>query len=392
MAVVETIAKGKGLLNWAWLWSQQNEHRLAVPRLMVWLDLYGFGGKNISLFVEIIAVQCFHWLAICFVVQRFTQLPGFLKRSIQGLFAFCLFHPNQMENFTWAFQIGFVLPFMLGTIALIVIAFIARWKSPPPAIAIAGLLPIAAGLNLSGGLLIGPVALLIAWRKRISARLIVTFAAIYFASCVAYLWGYHRAATDLSPFSELSRGKDLIVYVLTYFGASWTRLLPHKERITAFLSILAFLMLLVKAVRKREEVSDLEWLLIGECGLMLATALLTAFGRLQFGVGQAFASRYQTPAMIYWAALGSLGLLWFWKNWPRRIAWFEAILLAVMFLSILTFPRVWATAGSRADDLRAACRATMGPRFDPSMAAKLYENPTVVARARPFLQKVWREE
>lgn len=130
--VVEAIAKGNGPTSWAWLWSQQNEHRLAVPRLMVWLDLYGFGGKNISLFVEIMVVQCFHWLAICFVVERFTRLPGFLKRSIQGLFAFCLFHPNQLENFTWAFQIGFVLPFALGTIALIIIAFVAHCESLPP--------------------------------------------------------------------------------------------------------------------------------------------------------------------------------------------------------------------------------------------------------------------
>jgi hypothetical protein len=116
-AVIEAIAKGKGPTSWAWLWSQQNEHRVAVPRLVVWLDVYGFGGKNISLFIESVAIQCFHWLAIGFVVERFTDLPRFLKRSIQGSFAFCLFHPNQIENFTWAFQIGFVLPFTVGTVA-----------------------------------------------------------------------------------------------------------------------------------------------------------------------------------------------------------------------------------------------------------------------------------
>lgn len=199
--------KGKGPLSWAWLWSQQNEHRLAVPRLMVWLDLYGFGGKNISLFVEIIA----------------------------------------------------------------------------------GLLPIATRLNFSGGLLIGPAVLVIGWLKRVSTRVIVTFAAIYFATLFVYLWGYHRSATDLRPLSELSYGKDLLGYVLTYFGASWTRLLPHKERIVASTSLIGFIALFVRAVRKREEVSDFEWFLIGECGLTLATALLTAFGRLQFGAGQAFA-------------------------------------------------------------------------------------------------------
>jgi hypothetical protein len=391
-AVIEAISRGNGPTSWGWLWSQQNEHRLAIPRLMVWLDLYGFGGKNISLFVEILAVQCFHWLAICFVVERFSELPVFMKRSMQGLFAFCLFHPNQIENFTWAFQICFVLPFTLGTAALILVSFLSRWKRPGIAMIFAGFLPIVAGLNLAGGLVTGPAVLVIAWLKRVSASLIVTFAAIYFASCLAYLWGYHRSATDLSPLSELSRDKDLFVYVLTYFGASWTRLLPHKERTIAFISIVGFLALFFRAVRKRAKVSDLEWFLIGECGLTLATALLTAFGRIQFGVGQAFASRYQTPAMMYWAALGSLALLWFWRNWPERITFPEAILLAIMLLSIFTFPRVWSSTASRADDLRRACRITMGPSFDPVVAAKLYENAGVVAKARPFLQKIWRGE
>lgn len=391
-AVVEAIAKGKGPGSWAWLWSQQNEHRLAIPRLLVWLDLFGFGGKNISLFAEIIVVQCLHWLTICFVIERFTGLPVFLRRSIQGLFAFCLFHPNQLENFTWAFQIGFVLPFTLGTVALIIVAFISRWRRKHLAIVFASLLPIVAGLNLAGGLLIGPAVLAVAYLKRISAGLTVTFAAIYLVSAIAYLFGYRRSATDLSPLSELSRCKDLLVYVLTYFGASWTRLLPHKERIVAFISITAFLALFIKALRKRREVSDFEWFLIGECGLALATALLTAFGRLQFGVGQAFASRYQTPAMIYWAALGSLALLWFHRNWPARIAFSVAAILAVMVLSIFTFPRVWASATSHADGLRVACRTTMGPRFDAHIASKLYENTTVVAKARPFLREVWHED
>lgn len=115
--VVGDIARGNGPGNWAWLWSQQNEHRLLIPRLLVWVDLFGFGGKNVSLFVEIFAVQFFHLAAICFVVERFARVPAFLKRSIQGLFAFCLFHPNQVENYTWAFQIVFVLPFALATVA-----------------------------------------------------------------------------------------------------------------------------------------------------------------------------------------------------------------------------------------------------------------------------------
>lgn len=115
--VVADIGSGKGPTHLAWLWSQQNEHRLAIPRLLVWLDLVAFHGRNVSLFIEILGVQVLHWAALCFVVERFTRAPVSVKRSIQGLFGFCLFHPNQLENFTWAFQIGFVLPFALANVS-----------------------------------------------------------------------------------------------------------------------------------------------------------------------------------------------------------------------------------------------------------------------------------
>lgn len=44
--VVDAIAKGAGPGNWSWLWSQQNEHRLVVPRLLVWFDLFAGHGKT----------------------------------------------------------------------------------------------------------------------------------------------------------------------------------------------------------------------------------------------------------------------------------------------------------------------------------------------------------
>lgn len=249
--VVADIGSGKGPTHLAWLWSQQNEHRLAIPRLLVWLDLVAFHGRNVSLFIEILGVQVLHWAALCFVVERFTRAPVSVKRSIQGLFGFCLFHPNQLENFTWAFQIGFVLPFALATLALILIAFFSRWRRPVLAVIIAGGMPILAALNLAGGLVIGPVVVGIAWCKRTRAWVGAMLTAIWFASAAGYLYGYHRAGTDLPPCAAILQGRKLFLYVLTYFGASWTRLLPHKERLIAFASILIFAAILGRALRRR---------------------------------------------------------------------------------------------------------------------------------------------
>lgn len=244
-------------------------------------------------------------------------------------------------------------------------------------------------MNLAGGLLIGAAAITLGYLKRLSSGAMAILASVYLASVFVYLYGYHRVGTDLAPLSELSRAKDLLVYVLTYFGASWTLLLPHKERIVAFVSIALFLALFFRLLRERDNVSDLEWFLIGECGFTLAIALLTAMGRLQFGVGQAFASRYQTPAMIYWAALASLLVLWLQRNWPKRIIIVQAFFAAVMLLSILTFPRLWAKTTLHADVLRTACAQVMGPYFDVGAASKLYENTSVVEKGRTFLRRRW---
>jgi hypothetical protein len=219
--------------------------------LLVWLDLVAFHGRNVSLFIEILGVQVLHWAALCFVVERFTRAPVSVKRSIQGLFGFCLFHPNQLENFTWAFQIGFVLPFALATLALILMAFFSRWRRPVLAVIIAGGMPILAALNLAGGLVIGPVVVGIAWCKRTRAWVGAMLTAIWFASAAGYLYGYHRAGTDLPPCAAILQGRKLFLYVLTYFGASWTRLLPHKERLIALASILIFAAILGRALRRR---------------------------------------------------------------------------------------------------------------------------------------------
>lgn len=387
--VVDAIAKGAGPANWTWLWSHENEHRLAIPRLLVWLDLFAAGGKNISLFAEIVFVQLLHLGAICFVIERFTSLPVHIKRLLEGLFAFALFHPDQIENFTWAFQIGFVLPFALATLAFILIVFLPHFKRPSLAVTVSALIPLVAALNLSAGLLIGPIIIGVSHLKQISFRLTITLYVSCFVTWFLYLYGYHQSGTDLTFVQALGRTKELFVYVLTYFGASWTRLMPHKERIIAFISLVVFTAIMTRLVRRPSELSEFEWILTAECLLAFATALLTAFGRIQFGVGQAFASRYQTPAMLYWAALAALTIVWFYRHWPKRIAFAEALLVVLILPSVLTFPRMWHSAVARADNLRSACQNVMGAHIDVREAKKLYGNTTIILESRPFLIEIW---
>ena len=147
---INPIARGAGFSSWGWLWSQHNEHRLLVIRLLLLLDLRLFGGRNISLLVELYLLQATVWACLVFGIARFTAFSRSLKLTLQGVFGFCLFHPNQAENLTWPFQVSFILAFALATLAFLAIAFFERLRRPWLAAAAVGLAPFLAGLNLSG--------------------------------------------------------------------------------------------------------------------------------------------------------------------------------------------------------------------------------------------------
>ncbi len=386
---VNAIAEARGLLSWNWLWSQHNEHRLLITRLLILADLRLFGGKNISLFVEMYFIQTLQLAAICYALERFTTFPPYLKRTLQGVFAFCLFHLNQAENLTWAFQVSFVLAFAVGTFAFLAIAFFERMRRPLAAVVAVGLAPLLAGLNVAGGLLIGPVAICFALFRRLPIRYIVLIGVLFLAGATAYITGYKWPDPNHRPVEALSHPKDLFVYLLTYFGASWTRLLPHKERITCFLSLLSFAVLSMIAVRRRAQTSAFEWFCLAECAFTIAVAVLTGFGRLKYGVGQAYAGRYQTPAMLYWASLCALFLIAVWRYRPAKFLAAQASVLLILIASAATFLPMWRASVAHADLLANACHAVMNGNRDERAARLLYGSRQDVAPGADYLRRLW---
>jgi hypothetical protein len=77
-------------------------------------------------------MQAAQLTAICYAVEHLSRFPNTLRRMIQGVFACCLFHPYQAQNFTWAFQVSFMLPFAIGTVVLLALAHFEkiphRWR------------------------------------------------------------------------------------------------------------------------------------------------------------------------------------------------------------------------------------------------------------------------
>jgi hypothetical protein len=171
--------------------------------------------------------------------------------------------------------------------------------------------------------------------------------------------------------------------MVTYFDASW------RLSSCATLSLLCFLGFAVLASFHRDKITDFEWFCIAECGLMLATALMTACARLQYGISQAAESRYQTPAMIYWASLLSILLVAIWRVEPRSFKFAQLFVLLICSSSLLQLPR-FASEKAWADSKRRACAAVISGHYDPQTARQLTDSPEDLKRGAQLVRQRWR--
>jgi len=89
------------------LWAQHNEHRIPIGRITAYADLEWFGGRNISLLIEIYLIQICVALLFIWMFRRFGPGPRAVVLTAAGLFVFCMLCPIQIGNFIWGFQTAF---------------------------------------------------------------------------------------------------------------------------------------------------------------------------------------------------------------------------------------------------------------------------------------------
>jgi len=72
--VVDDLMRAGGdFLPISTLWAQQNEHRIVVGRLACLADLHFFGGRNVSLLVEIFLVQVVSAILFLWMFHHFRK-------------------------------------------------------------------------------------------------------------------------------------------------------------------------------------------------------------------------------------------------------------------------------------------------------------------------------
>ena len=281
-------------------------------------DLRLFQGKQVFLLASILAIQLLHLALLSWSMRVLGGWRGSLWRAGTGLAAFCLFCPPQWENFTWGFQVCFVLPPFLATLSFV--ALLVYWTrsqqqpdQQPSAtyLVISVLAALGATYSLASGNLLWPLLVAAALYLRLSVRAVLGFAITGVLSTALFLHHYVLAPRPgfANPIASMGAPFRLLEYWSVFFISSWVR---HESRELIALSglgiaviVATLLFPLLSRTRHFHAFSIQLSLTVFFCA---GTGFMAATGRLNRGIWQATHSRYQTVALFSWCCVGLLAL------------------------------------------------------------------------------------
>src|SRR5262249_20021910 len=129
-------ATGHQPITLEWLWSQHNEHRVPVPRLLMlaMMRWVAFDFRT-GMYFNVLATSALA-LGMVFAIRRIRGTSSYLD----AFFPVVLLNWSQAANFLWFWQVEFYASMLL---AGIILTLVARSPAPPK-----GVTAIAAGICL----------------------------------------------------------------------------------------------------------------------------------------------------------------------------------------------------------------------------------------------------
>jgi len=293
----------------AW-WTPHNEHRIILTRVIFWLNFTLFGGIQPPLIM----------LNLLLMALAFWAFYGFLKRTVTptnrtavfgagGLILALCFFWSQSENINWGFQSQFYLAQLVPLLALLWYC-ISIQDNEPTYFLLSTIAGIASVGTMANGIIVLPIMVLYGLVQRQPLWKPVLHAAL--AGVLAYLY-FDRSSTGSSEQAGLvhtfmQQPSDFIQYALRYLGSpSYYGALETPWGIKLAIAagaglIIASAALMLNYLRSPKN-HALELALLSFILYIGGTAIGTAGGRIDQGLGQAFSHRYTTPAIMAWCAL-----------------------------------------------------------------------------------------
>lgn len=316
------------------LWAQHNEHRLVIPKLFYLADFYWFRGTNTFLFISILVVQTLHAL----LLTRIAYVSSNLRPALFALIFAFLFSPVQLHNFVWEFQICFVLgAFLASAAAWSFGLFYADYHSSAPSayavrmFVLTIALTVCTTLSLANGLVLWPILTAMLLILRVNWRYVVAFVAVAAIVFAAYFHEWFTPDGHSHPLISLRHPVELIHYVLCYMGGSWANFGLITSSIMGAIGVGLGSFVLFKVWKAGLNVAPVDIFVAITVLGSIATAFETGLGRLDFGLEQATSSRYQTVALVFWAAIA----IWVVSRWANRSRFSPYVAIAGLVLFVL---------------------------------------------------------
>lgn len=290
----------------AW-WSQHNEHRILLSRILFWIDIKAFNGSLIFLFVVNYLLAATAALFFFFYTKDVLRRDDGASKSLIGSLIIILsFSRIQKENFDWAFQSQFFLAQLLPLISCYFVYKSQQLKKRGVILffiaCLAGVLSVFSMANGVAALpLITILSLLIGFRWLAILPAILSVAGFAF-----YFHEYHQPNEHGSIVDTVTNHPiDLAQYFITYLGNPFHHAL-HSEicaQIAGIIFVASFLFWIYRIYKNSEVRSPINLALMTFISYILITAFVTTGGRSLFGIDHALSSRYTTPTMMGWTAL-----------------------------------------------------------------------------------------
>lgn len=358
----------------AW-WSQHNEHRIVLSRLLFWIDLRIFDGTSWFLILANYLLAFATWITLCVISKSVLQGDKLAtSRTIYaGVTLALIFSWIQKDNLTWAFQSQMFAGTLLPMLAFMLFYQANITTGKRSTLYFIGSLvagTIASG-TMMNGLAVLPIMVVLGMLLRAPKAKLGLVVTLAIAISILYLWGANRSSSFFR--SLLEQPLDVLKFFLAYVGAP-AHFIFQDELAAAIIAGTIIILGLLSAVFTglRKSIDNKAVYVVLAISLYLTLSCLAVAGsRIGWGVAYAFTSRYMTTVLALWAAMMLL-LLHYCSTWHRGqifvLLLFLAITAALVPIQLVALRK---DSGALAERLVAALALELGVR-DESQIKKIF--------------------
>jgi hypothetical protein len=356
------------------LWSLHNEHRIILTRLLFLIDQYIFGGLNIFLIILNYILIMSSVIIYYIIINKIENKNKFDKAIIFLFISGNLFLWTQYENILWEFQSQFFLAQILPLYALVSLAQYFKDKQDSYFYLSLFIAVLSVGTMANGLIILPLIFIYLLFKEKDKKKLIIT-GLIVFILIFLYFNNYtvnknHGRLTD----AILNNTINFTKYFFIYLGNPIGNILNNYNNnlIIEFASGIIFfssvLLVLYKIQQKKITRTPLLDVLIIYLFYIMATAFITAGGRVNFGLIQATSPRYSTPTIMAWSIL--IIIMYFYvakinQNISKsKIILFSFLILVSVLLLNFQFNRVRSITGIKDNKNLATLGLSMGVFVD----------------------------